>query len=117
MTDWKDILDNNEPLNEQELLKYIEGNPSEQERFAIESQMADSAFVNDAVEGLQQFKNPIQLKALQEQLNNQLRKEIGKKGKRKKLRKIQDQQWLIMAILSILFLCVLGYLLIHFYSK
>lgn len=117
MADWNDILKNDEPLNEQELLKYIEGNPSEQERFAIEKQMTDSAFVNDAIEGLKQFEHPNQLQALKDQLNKQLKKEINKKGKRKKIRKIQDQQWLVVAILSILFLCIVGYLLIHFYSK
>ncbi len=117
MTDWNDILKNDEELNEQELIKYLEGNPSAEERYAIEKQMAESDFMNDAVEGLQQFHHPTKLIALRDQLNKQLRIETGKKAKRAKRAKINDQQWLAIAVLAILALCVLGYLLIHFYLK
>ncbi|MBH2004490.1 MAG: hypothetical protein I8H66_07365 [Sphingobacteriia bacterium] len=114
MADWNDILNDEEPLNEQELMKYLGGNPSEEARFAIEKQMAGSAFVNDAVEGLQQLGSPEKLQALKDQLNRQLQKETSKRTKRKKKRGIADQQWLIVAILAILLLCIAGYLMIHF---
>ncbi len=117
MADWNDILKDEEELNEQELMKYLEGNPSAEERYAIEKQMAESDFVNDAVEGLQQFHHPTKLIALRNQLNKQLQKATRKKEKRTKNRKIKDQQWLIAAIMAILLICTLGYLLIHFYSK
>ena len=117
MANWKGLLNNDEPLNEQELMKYLHGSPSDEERFAIENQMAGSDFVNDAVEGLQQIKDPATLAAIKEQLNQQLKKTTLKKVSRKKHRKLQDQQWLILAVLVILALSVAGYLLIHFYSK
>ena len=117
MTDWNDILKDDEELNEQELMKYLEGNPSVEERYAIEKQMAESDFMNDAIEGLQQFHHPSKLIALKDQLNKQLRLETNKKQKRTKSRKIKDQQWMVMAVFAILSLCVLGYLLIHFYLK
>jgi len=117
MTDWNDILKNEEELNEQELMKYLEGNPSAEERYAIEKQMAESDFMNDAVEGLQQFHHPTKLIALRDQLNKQLRIVTSKKVKRTKSRKLKDQQWLVIAVFAILSLCVLGYLLIHFYLK
>ena len=117
MTDWNDILKDEEALNEQELMKYLEGNPSAEERYAIEKQMAESDFMNDAVEGLQQFHHPTKLLALRDQLNKQLRIETGKKVKRVKNRKIKDQQWLVITVLAILSLCVFGYLIIHFYLK
>ena len=116
MDDWKDILHDNEELNEQELMKYLEGNYSEEERFAVEKQMAGSAFINDAVEGLQQFNQPAKLQTLKDQLNRQLRKETSKKHGKKRKRGIKDQQLLILAVFAILFICILGYLLIHFYS-
>lgn len=117
MTDWKDILKEDDELSEQELMQYLKGNASEETRFAIEQKMADSNFVNDAVEGLQEFSNPVKLAAFKDQLNLQLKKVTQQKATRKKKLKIQDQQWLIVAVLAILALSVAGYLLIHFYSK
>ena len=114
MTDLKDILKHDEELNADELIKYLQGNASEEERFAIENQMADSSFVNDAIEGLQHFKDPVQVKEYVEQLNKQLQKQTTKKASRRNKRKLKDQNWLIIAILAILLLCVTGFLLIHF---
>jgi len=116
MADLKDILNPDEELNHEELMKYLQGNASEEERFAIEKQMADDSFVNDAVEGLQNFKDPVQVHEYVEQLNRQLHKYTAQKLIRKKKRKLKEQNWLVMAILAILLLCVAGYLLIHFYS-
>lgn len=117
MTDLKDILNHDEELNADELMKYLQGNASEEERFAIENQMADSSFVNDAIEGLQHFKNAEQVKECVDQLNKQLQKQTAKKNLRKNKRKLKDQNWLIIAILAILLLCVIGFLLIHFAIK
>ena len=117
MADWSDILKDEEELNEQELMKYLEGNPSAEERYAIEKQMVESDFMNDAVEGLQQFHHPSKLIVLRDQLNKQLHKTTGKKERRTKNRKLKDQQWLVIAVIAILSICTIGYLLIHFYSK
>ena len=115
MTDLNEILNENEEFNQEDLIKYLQGNSSEEERFVIEKQMADDAFINDAVEGLQNFKDPVQVNKYVEQLNQQLYKYSSQKLARKKKRKIKEQNWLIIAILGILLLCVGGYLLIHFY--
>ena len=116
MADLKDILNQEDELNNEELMKYLLGKTSEEERFAIEKQMADDSFVNDAVEGLQNFKDPVQVHEYVEQLNRQLQKHTTQKLIRKKKRKLKEQNWLVIAILAILLLCVAGYLLIHFYS-
>lgn len=112
-----EIVKTNETIDEQMLIKYLEGKLSDLERFEVEKQIIDSAFVSDAVDGLKQFNQPNQLNELKTQLNKQLKKEISKKSKRKKMRKLQDQPWLVVAIFSILFLCIMGFLLIHFYLK
>ncbi|TAG29334.1 MAG: hypothetical protein EAZ35_11140 [Sphingobacteriia bacterium] len=117
MNDWKHILREEEELNEQELLQYLQGNASDESRFNIEKTMADTNFVNDAVEGLQQFNNPAKLTAIKNQLNQELIRITLKKPARKKMRRLADQYWLIISVLGILVLCVVGYLLIHFYSK
>jgi membrane-bound ClpP family serine protease len=117
MADLKDILNQEDEPNNEELMKYLKGNASEEERIAIEKQMADSSFMNDAVEGLQHFKDPVQVNEYVEQLNKQLHNHTTQKLLRKKKRKLKDQNWLVIAILAILLLCVTGYLLIHFYSR
>ena len=117
MTDLKDILNHEDELSSEELMRYLEGNATEEERFAIEKQMADSSFIDEAVEGLQNFKDPAQVKEYVEQLNKQLQKQTAKKAFRKNKRKLKDQNWLIIAILAILLLCVTGFLLIHFSMK
>lgn len=116
MADLKDILNQEDELNNEELMKYLQGNASDEERFAVEKQMAGDFFVNDAVEGLQHFKDPVQAHEYVEQLNRQLQKHTTQKLIRKKKRKLKEQNWLVIAILAILLLCVAGYLLIHFYS-
>ncbi|MBL7761655.1 MAG: hypothetical protein JNK08_13250 [Sediminibacterium sp.] len=114
MTNRKNIFNDESNLNEEELMKYLSGKSSDEARFAIEQQMADSAFINDGIEGLQQLGSPEKIRALKDQLNKQLQKETTKRTHRKKKRGIADQQWLIVAILAILLLCIAGYLMIHF---
>ena len=117
MTDLKDILNHEDEINNEDLMKYLQGKASEEERFAIEKQMAGSSFLNDAVEGLQNFKDPVQVHEYVEQLNRQLHKHTAKKLLRKNKRKLKEQNWLVIAILSILAICVAGYFFIHFYSR
>jgi hypothetical protein len=117
MNDLKNILNHDEELDSEELIRYLQGEASEEERFAIEKQMAESSFVNEAVEGLQNFKDPALVKEYVTQLNIQLQKSTAKKVLRKSKRKLKDESWLVISILGILLLCVVGYLLIHFTTK
>ncbi len=117
MSDLKNILSNSEEMNEHDLLKYLEGNATEDQLRAVEEKMANSPFVDDAIEGLQAIGSPKKILQLKEQLNQQLRKAASKKEMIKKRRGFIDQQWLIVAVLAIILLSVVGYLLIHFYSK
>ena len=57
MSDLNNILNNDEELNEELLLKYAEGNLSAEEQHAIESMMIDSSFLSDAVEGISSMKD------------------------------------------------------------
>ena len=117
MADLKDIFELEGENKAESLMKYLQGNASDEERFAIEKLMTEDPFVNDAIEGLQNFKNPHQAQDYVNQLNSQLQKLANKKQLRKKKRKILEQNWLIISILTILLLCVAGYLLIHFFSN
>ncbi len=118
MNDLEHILTQDENPDHDELIRYLEGTASDEERFAIEKQMVDSSFVNDAIEGLQGFADPAMLARYTEELNRQLQKQTAKKLKRKSKRRLKGgENWLLIAVLGILALCVAGYLLIHFYTK
>lgn len=114
MTNWKDIFNKEEELSDEELLKYLNSDISEAEMHAIEEKMAASDFHNDALEGLNQFKDKKNILTLTNTLNQQLKKQIGRGSKRKKKRNIQDQQWMIVVVLAVLLLSVIGYLFIHY---
>jgi len=114
MTNWKDIFKKRPDLSQEELLRYLSKDLSEDEMNSIEQKMAASEFENDALEGLEQFKNKENIIEITNTLNQQLKKQLSRNTKRKKKRKIQDQQWLIATILVVLLLSVAGYLLIHF---
>ncbi|HPH36621.1 MAG TPA: hypothetical protein PL108_03095 [Sediminibacterium sp.] len=114
MTNWKDIFKKETNVSNEELLKYLGNDISEEEMNAIEQKMATSEFENDAIEGLAQFKEKENIIAITNTLNQQLKNQISRGSKRKRKRKIQDQQWIIVVILGVLFLSIASYFLIHF---
>lgn len=113
MEDLTNILKNeDDELNEEKLKKYLSGNISDEERYEIEKQMADSDFVNDAVEGLQNVSDKQKLDEYVNHLNKDLHQYIDGKKKIKEKRKIKDLSWIIVAVIVILLLCVLAYVII-----
>jgi hypothetical protein len=110
----KDILSNLSPDVDQEtLLKYLEGRLSDEQRHEVEKKMMTTNFNDDAMEGLQEIKNKQNIPSLVEQLNRDLHKKLeNKKKKREKLR-FKDQPWLYVAIVIILLLIVLSYIVVH----
>lgn len=112
MADVTNIL-HDDALNDEQLINYLEGNLSDEERHAIELQMLEDDFANDAVEGLGNITNKAQLTTYVEQLNRQLQKNINSKKKRKDKRKLVDNQWLIFAICIVLAISVIGYFMLH----
>lgn len=114
MRDVNDILSNNEELNDEQLMNYLNGNLSGSDLHDVEKQMADDAFVNDAVEGLQQFSSGKKLDEYVQQLNTQLQKQIAAPKERKEKRRLKDLPWIIQAVVIILLLCLMAYVVIIF---
>ena len=111
--DLKNILNNsNKDIDNQKLMDYLSRQLSKQEAHDLEKMMADDAFINDAVEGLEQFNNVKKLPLSVEQLNRELQKQIAKKKKRREKRKLKDQSWLYFAIILLLILTVVCYIII-----
>jgi len=114
--DLKDILSNlNKDIEQDKLLDYLNKKLSAAEAHDVEKQMADDDFMNDAVEGLEQFKNKKDLTSLVEQLNRDLKKQTEKKKLKKEKRKLQDQPWLYITIVTLLLLVIISFILIKKY--
>ena len=110
----KDILSHLSNEVEQEiLLKYLEGKLSEEERHEVEKKMLSSEFNEDAMEGLQGIKNKDKISSIVEQINRDLHKKLKKKKDRRDKLKYKDQPWLYIAIIIILLLVVISYVIVR----
>ena len=113
MGDLKNILSGNEePLSEEDLLKYLENDSSLEERHSLNS-LAEGSFESDALEGLKQIENTEKVKRHVKQLNQKLQKQLQAKRQRKEKGKIKDFQWIIITLLLLIFICIVGYVLIR----
>lgn len=111
--DLKNILNNsNKDIDNQKLMDYLSKQLSKQDSHDLEKMMADDEFMNDAVEGLEQFSNVKKLPLSVEQLNRELQKQIAKKKNRKEKRKIKDQPWVYFTIILLLILTIICYVII-----
>ena len=108
-----DILSNsNKDIDNQKLMDYLSGKLSAEEKHALEKQMTDSDFINDAVEGLEEVKNKKDLSIFVEQLNANLQKQLDKKKNRKNKLKLKDQPWLYLAVIILLLLIIICFIVI-----
>ncbi len=104
--DLKDILSNsNKDIDNQQLLAYLSDQLSKSNIHEVEKTMLDDAFMNDAIEGLQQIDNKKNIPLHLEELQASLQKQLAKNAKRKK-RRWQDnpQTYLITIIVIVLIL-------------
>ena len=110
----KDILSNlSTEVDQETLLKYLEGRLSDEQKHDVEKKMLASDFSDDAMEGLQEIKNKREILSVVEQLNRDLHKKLEKKKKQREKFRFKDQPWLYIAIVIILLLIVLSYVVIH----
>ena len=108
MEDLNNIWNIDDELNEEQLMNYVKGNLTEQEANAIERKMTDSSFINDGVEGLQQFSSAEKINAYTQQLNEKLHERLINK-KRKNKTGFKGLSWEVIAIIVIILLCILGF--------
>ena len=111
---YKDILSNlSTDVDQETLLLYLQGKLSEEKKHEVEKQLLQNEFTEDAVDGLQEFKDKEQLQYMVEMLNRDLKKKTEKKKTRREKMKIKDQPWLIISILILILLIVLCYVVIR----
>ena len=111
---FKDILSHlSTEVDQETLLLYLQDKLSEEKKHEVEKKLMENEFANDAMEGLQQFKDKEQVSYMVEMLNRDLRKKLQKKKQRKEKMLIKDQPWLYIAILILILLIVLSYIVIR----
>jgi hypothetical protein len=117
MADWNDILSNhNGRVSDEELLKYLVEEMSVEEKLAIEKRIAEDPFEADAVEGLTSVENKDNLPNSVKQLNQKLQQQLFTKRRREK-RTVKLFEWMILAIVILLFVCIATYLIILIQNK
>jgi len=116
LEDLINIWNADDELNEDELMNYIKKKSSAGEEHNVEKKMADSSFVNDAVEGLQSFSSIEKANVYVQQINDDLHKSLHTKRSRNR-KKITNLSWEIIAAIIIILLCILGYVIIEMMRK
>ena len=112
--DDRENISANTPLSNDEWLKYVDDELTQWERLALEKKMQDP-FEVDAIEGLKQVQDVEKVEKYVGQLNVRLRQII--KRPRKPIESIPFFYWTIFTILTLLFICVVSFILISLNSK
>ncbi len=110
----KDILSHlSTDIDQETLLLYLQGHLSEDKKHEVEKHLLENEFANDALEGLQQMKDPAQVAFLVDLLNRDLKKRTAKNKQRIQKMKLKDQPWLYLSVLILLLLIILSYFVLH----
>lgn len=105
-------MKSNYKINEEQLLKYLNGSLNNDELHEFEKNMAESNLLNDAVEGLQNIKNNETIETHVLSLNSHLHQLTLANKKRKHNNKKPQIFWIIIAIVFIVLICFISFLLI-----
>jgi anti-sigma factor RsiW len=112
--DLLNILSNsNKDIDNQQLMDYLSGKLSDEQMHEIERSMADSEFLNDAVEGLQRIRNKKDMQSYVDELNAAMQKSLAKKKQRRLKRRLKEEPWGLLAVVIVILLCIVGYVVIR----
>ena len=101
-------------IDQETLLLYLQGKLSEEKKHEVEKKIMENEFAEEALEGLQEFRNKSDISVLVDQLNHDLRNKLNKKKKtnRKKLT-LKEEPWLYLVIIMIIILVIIAYIVIN----
>ncbi len=116
MDELNNILNKGEELSEEQLMNYVKGKLTEKDAHAVEREMADSSFLNDGIEGLQQFSSSEKINSYARQVNENLHQRLAEK-KRKNKKGSKGLSWEIVTAIAVLLLCLLCYAIIELARK
>lgn len=111
---YKDILSHlSKEIDQETLLLYLQGKLADDKKHEVEKKLLENEFADEALEGLQQFKDKQQLSYTVEILNRDLKKKLERKKKRRQKLQIKDQPWLYITLLIVILLIVISYIVIR----
>lgn len=111
---YKDILSHlSKEIDQETLLLYLQGKLTDDKKHEVEKKLLENEFADEALEGLQQFKDKQQLSYTVEILNRDLKKKLERKKKRRQKLQLKDQPWIYFAILILILLIVISYIVIR----
>jgi anti-sigma factor RsiW len=108
---WEDILRTHTSMDPQKLLDYLEGRLDDKEKHAVEAMLADSPFMDDALEGLANVKDKQKIAAILHELNHHLKDSAQARNKRRAGKQLSFPGWLLFATVTIILLVVLGFII------
>ena len=109
----KDILSHlSTDIDQETLLLYLQDKLSEEKKHEVEKKLLDNEFANDAIEGLQEFKDKQRVSLMVEMLNRDLKKKTEKKKQRREKMRLKDQPWIYISIIIIILLIIISYIVI-----
>lgn len=115
-SDLKDILNNsNKDIDNQQLMDYLSSHLSKAKQHDVEKAMTDDAFMNDAVEGLQQIEDKKNINDYVEHLNKELGRQVAKNKKRKEKRRLKESPYTYLVIVILLTLLVVCFVVVKKY--
>lgn len=103
----------NAQQQDEQLLAYLNNNMSQEDRYAFEKSMQVNSFLSDATEGLHQIESTKKLDVYVTELNKQLHQLTQSTKNKRKKRKLEVQDWIILAVILIISLCTLAYYVLH----
>lgn len=114
----KDILSNlNADVDQETLLKYLQGQLSADEQHEVEKRLLDDGFEAEAVEGLQNISDKNQIPEIVKQLNSDLRKKTSRRKKSLFRREAKVEPWLLFTIVLLLLLAIAAFMVIYRMKK
>jgi len=115
--DLLNILSNSsKDIDNQQLMDYLAGKLSDEEKHQVELQLLNSDFMNDAAEGLETVKDKKDINVFVDQLNRELHKKLLRKKQKKQKRKLLQQRWVYAAVIIILAIVIATWLMIVKYQ-
>ena len=107
------LANSNKDIDNQVLMDYLAGKLSGEQKHEVEKLMADNHFMNDAMEGLGEVKNPKDIGLVVDQLNRDLRKKIDKKIRIKQKRRFKEYPWIYFAAFLLLLLIIVAWFVVY----
>lgn len=105
-------------VSDQDLLAYLENTLPADQQYLVENEINDSAFLDEAMEGLNQIKDKQKIPQMVQEINFTLKKSMKKKSTLQLPRTIINNQLLIIVTtIAILLFVSMGFLLYKMYTS